>query len=556
LTVAGSTAIATTAIKLDQVGYLPNAPKLAVVSADSAVSRFTVVGDDGRAAFAGTAGPVLHDADTGDRVQWLDFSSVRSEGRYHLDVPGAGESWPFSIGRDIYRRAYYLTMRAFYGQRCGTAVDLGPEFPGYRHGACHARGAFHPTSGRSGDAPSHHGWHDAGDYGRYVTSTAFAAGTLLWAWELFGDRLERLPLHLPESGNGIPDILNEIRWALEWMLSMQDVDGGVWHKQTSERYVPYIAPDQDDSISCVIGTGAPPFKSTCATAAFAASIAIASRVLVPFDAAYAARLRAAAERAWTWTEAHPSVLFSNPPGVVTGEYRDRECHDDRLWAAAELWRTTRDSAYSRHFDAHYAKYLDHLRPVAPAMWANASPLGLWSYAIGRGPDGAARAAIGARIRAAADALAERTLRAPYRNSMTADDYYWGSNSIAAGYSMQLLLAHALHADSRYADAALENVHYLLGRNTFSRSWVTHLGANPVRHPHHRPSASDRLAEPWPGLLSGGPNHRKQDPSMARMPDLPPAKMYVDERDSFGTNEVDIAWNAPLVFVLAAFQRSA
>ena len=172
---------ATTAIKVDQVGYFPDASKIAYVVADSRVTSFQVLRNDGTVEFTGRAGAPVQDPDSGDRVQALDFSSLRRDGVYLLDVPGAGRSWPFTIGRDAYDRAYFLTMRSYYGQRCGTAVDLGPDFPGYHHGICHTRGAYHATSGKSGEAPSHYGWHDAGDYGRYM-STAEAAGTLLWAW--------------------------------------------------------------------------------------------------------------------------------------------------------------------------------------------------------------------------------------------------------------------------------------------------------------------------------------------------------------------------------------
>jgi endoglucanase len=110
-------------------------------------------------------------------------------------------------------------------------------------------------------------------------------------------------------------------------------------------------------------------------------------------------------------------------------------------------------------------------------------------------------------------------------------------------------------DPRYVEAARDNLYYLLGRNTFSLSWVTQVGANPFRHPHHRPSGADANAEPWPGLLSGGPNRRKQGTAMQTLPDgLPPAKMYLDEQDSYASNENAINWNAPLVFLLAGLSR--
>ena len=108
----------------------------------------------------------------------------------------------------------------------------------------------------------------------------------------------------------------------------------------------------------------------------------------------------------------------------------------------------------------------------------------------------------------------------------------------------------MQPDRRCVDAALDNLHYLLGRNAFSLSFVTQLGEHPFQHPHHRPSGADSNEKPWPGLLSGGPNQRRRDPAMRRLPDLPPAKMYLDHQESYATNEVAINWNAPLVFVLA------
>jgi len=112
------------------------------------------------------------------------------------------------------------------------------------------------------------------------------------------------------------------------------------------------------------------------------------------------------------------------------------------------------------------------------------------------------------------------------------------------------VANAIKPDRRYVETANENVHYLLGRNTFSLSWVTQLGEHAFRHPHHRPSEADKNSEPWPGLLSGGPNQYRLDPAMKKLGSLPAAKMYLDEWESYATNEIAINWNAPLVFVLA------
>ena len=117
--------------------------------------------------------------------------------------------------------------------------------------------------------------------------------------------------------------------------------------------------------------------------------------------------------------------------------------------------------------------------------------------------------------------------------------------------MFLLIASRFQPGSVFVDAARDNLHYLLGRNAFSLSWVTQVGENPYRYPHHRPSASGKQPGPWPGLLSGGPNKDRQDAVLAAFPkDLPPAKVYADKMASYASNEIAINWQASLVFLLA------
>ncbi|MGO9230449.1 MAG: glycoside hydrolase family 9 protein [Bryobacteraceae bacterium] len=555
LLLACSTAFAADAslqIKLDQVGYLPDAPKIAVVAAEKPAAEFLVRRTAGDAVvLRGKLTAARPDADSGDAVQLADFSPLADSGRYYLEVPGVGRSWNFAIGADVYQRAYYLAMRSFYGQRCGTAVDLGPEFPGYRHDACHLEGAWHASSGKSGPRVSHGGWHDAGDYGRYIVNSGITTGTLLWTWEMFGARVNRVSLNIPESGNGTPDILSEIKWNLDWMLSMQDDDGGVWPKQTSEHFCGFVMPDKDSLVSYVIGTGREPYKTSCATADFATVMAIAARAFRPFDRAYAGRCLTAARKAWTWVAQHPDVTFlKNPPGIGTGLYGDTSCADERLWAAAELSRTTGDTLYEDYFQAHYTAY--HIAATRPQWWSKVGNLALWTYALGGGKNSAAVAAIRRESLAAADSMVERTAANGYRNSLAGKDYEWGSNGNVANYALQLLVANSFHPDPRYRNAALDNLHYLLGRNTFSLSFVTRVGENPFRHPHNRLGAGSGLPEPWPGLLSGGPNPDREDPTARNLPaGLPPAKLYVDDTASYSTNEIAINWNAALVFLLAA-----
>jgi len=542
---------ATPDIALDQVGYAVTADKVALITRPA--SAFTVrrVGDDATV-LTGVLGAATTCALSGDSVQRADFTALREPGSYYVDVPGVGRSWPFTVADDPHGRAYDLAMRGFYGLRCGTAVDLAPAFPGYAHAACHRTSAFHPSAGASAVPAPSGGWHDAGDYGRYLPTTAVSVATLLLAWDLFADRLAPRQLDQTQGGGGTPTLLDEARWGLTWMLAMQDADGGVWHKQTSDLFPGFVMPERDPLPVRVIGVSAPPYKSSCATAALAAVGAMAARVYASSAPELASRSLDSARRAWAWVENHPAVYFANPPGVVTGEYGDRDCSDERLWAAVELWRATDDTTFHRYFLDRYTQYLGALDAPPAEAWREVAQLALWSYALTAPPatDAGAMTAIRARVLAAGQAFAGRAAASPYRVSLTAGDFVWGSNAVAANYAMAMLIADHLSPAPALRAAALDHVHYLLGRNTFSLSFVTQVGAHALRHPHHRPSGADQNPEPWPGLLAGGPNAARQDPVLAALSPRPAARTYVDDEGSFAGNEVAINWQAMWVFALA------
>jgi endoglucanase len=109
---------------------------------------------------------------------------------------------------------------------------------------------------------------------------------------------------------------------------------------------------------------------------------------------------------------------------------------------------------------------------------------------------------------------------------------WGSNSAAANDGLLLLLAHHFAPDTAAVDAAMANLHYLVGCNCHGVSWVTQLGHRPFQRPHHRPSAADGIEAPWPGLLSGGPNAGGGDPVANKLPKQPPMKMWVDDERAY------------------------
>jgi endoglucanase len=536
-------------IVFNQLGYLPNAPKLITLRTPSTKSTVRAV-SSGVIVLQGKPDEPRDDAASGDRIQICDLSAIRKPGMYVLETDAA-KSAPFEIGNDVYRHALWLTMRGYYGQRCGCNVDLGN---GYSHHACHLNAEFHTTSGKSGPYKNHGGWHDAGDYGRYIVNSGISTGTLLWTWEMLNGAVGKLDLKIPESGGKVPDFLAEIRWNLDWMLTLQDADGGVWHKQTSENFCGFIMPQDDHLVSYVIGTGSAPYKSTCATADLAAVAAIAARCYGPYDDAYARNCLEAARRAYAWASKNPNVTFQNPESIRTGEYGDTDCRDEMLWAAAELWRTTGEEQYRKAFETSvsYLRTDNGLRVKAPS-WNDLSAFALWTYALAHRKGASIELLEQIRDSSVheAERLVQNSRENGYGNSLSLADYVWGSNGVAGNQSLQLIVTDRLQKNDDFRLAAAENLHYLIGRNCFDLSWVTQLGRNPFQHPHHRPSAADNIAAPWPGLLSGGPNGRPGDRVAASLPKRPPMQMYKDDQAAYSLNEIAINWNAPLVFLLAS-----
>ena len=282
-------------------------------------------------------------------------------------------------------------------------------------------------------------------------------------------------LRIPESGGKLPDYLAEISWNLEWMLSLQDSDGGVWHKQTSEQFCGFVMPEDDHLTSYIIGTGMAPYKSTAATADFAAVMAIAARCYQAYDAAFSASCLAAARQAWSWSIAHPQVTFANPPGIGTGAYGDTHCNDEILWASGELWRTTGEEQYEQAFLGE-SKALPLETAIAAPTWSNVAPLAYWTYAMAEQKGNATmRSRILAQTAAAARSLLGRWRSSGYGNTLAPTDYVWGSNGVAANQSLLLLIANYFAPEAQLMEAALGNLHYLLGRNCFGVSWVTQVG---------------------------------------------------------------------------------
>jgi endoglucanase len=541
-------------VAVDQVGYTCVGTKyvFAVQAADS----FSVINLlTGSAVFrSGLSLWKASDGATGRAVYRGDFSLLQTTGSYRVVTSHGDSSSAFTISDTVYAAAFRKALKGFYFQRCG--MPLLPLYAGvYQHAACHMNdGIFHSTSDSAGQFHNAlGGWHDAGDYGKYVVNAGISVGTMLLAYEMFPSRFAADNLGIPESRNGVPDILDEARFELEWFLKMQRADGGFWFKITPKQFEGFVMPQSDFSTRYIYQV------STSATGDAAAALAKAARLFAPFNQTFASACLDAARRAWQYLSNNQAIIptggFKNPSDTGTGEYGDGDDSDERLWASAELFETTGELAYNTYF---LSQYVSGSKFSGAMWWGDVRSLALLTYL---------RSA-----QAASDANAKNTLRQALNaycatqvtkrngsgyNVVTAPgEYYWGSNSGALNTAVLLIAGFAETADTMYVNVAADQLHYVLGTNGLARSYVTGLGENPPRQPHHRPSASDGIAEPVPGLIVGGPNQfRSGDAVLDAIINsgTAPALCYADTVASYASNEIAINWNAPLVFVAGYFQ---
>lgn len=540
------------AIQVNQVGFVPGAAKWAVVGRTAGTAFSIVDAGSGREVFRGTLGESATWAPAQEVVRLADFSALRTPGEYRLRVDGLADSPRFTVKDDAYAALNAAALKAFYFNRAGIALEP-------RHAGPWARPAAHPddrvlvhasaagprrAEGTVISAPK--GWYDAGDYNKYVVNSGITVYTLLAAYEHFPAFFERQRLGIPESGNGVPDLLNEVLWNLEWMLAMQDpADGGVYHKLTSKHFDGVVMPHVVKGERYVVQ------KTTAATLDFAAVMAQASRVFAAFDAqspGRSARMLAAAKAAWAWAHANPAAIYRQPPDIHTGGYDDNKLDDEFAWAAAELYVTTRDDAYLAAMKR---------REVAVQLpgWADVGALGWITLAHHRDrlTPAADRALIERRVVAQAAGLATVWQASPYRVAMQSADFYWGSNAVALNQALMLIQGYRLSGDRRQLDAAQAALDFVVGRHPTGFSMVTGFGERSPRQPHHRPSGADGVDDPVPGFIVGGPHAVKGDDCPMPYPSKAPAKAWLDQFCSYTTNEVAINWNAPLVYVSAALQ---
>jgi len=549
----------TAAIHLNQVGFYPAAPKVAIVAEAAAGSFYLAAPGSTKPVFTGQLGAAHYDSLAQQTVRPADFSACRAVGTFVLTVPGVGVSYPFQIKPRVHEAVAQAALKGFYYQRASTA--LPPAYAG-----AWSRPAGHPDtrvlvhgSAATAQRPagtvlaSTRGWYDAGDYNKYVVNSGITLGTLFALYEDFPAYCGQLKSGIPESQNTLPDVLDEALWNLRWLLTMQDpADGGVYHKLTNAGFDGMVMPAAATAPRYVVQ------KSTAAALDFAAVLAQASRVFRPFGRALpglADSCLHASTQAWIWARQHPAEYYQQEalnkqfqPAIKTGAYGDEDGRDEWAWAATELYVTTKD--------AHYwdASRLLLEGPLPVANWGQVRPLAYYTLLrFGATLPPAGRHAlpqVQQRVRALADGL---LAGAAYGTAMghRTRDYGWGSNAEAANQGIALVQAYHLSSERPYLLAALTNLDYLLGRNATGYCFVTGSGSRAPQHPHHRPSEADGLPAPVPGLLVGGPNPGRQDGCAYPSP-LPPLA-YSDTVCSYASNEIAINWQAPLVYLAAALE---
>lgn len=522
-------------IVLNQVGYKPDDKKKVVFRAETEDRKFRVVSAGTKeVVYEGEINGQAYNEAAKEIDSFGDFSSVKTPGAYRIETDSLGNSFEFTIGQDVYSNVFKDLVRFFYLQRCGQEV---PENLGglWSHPACHTDLATIYDTNQKIDVSG--GWHDAGDYGRYVVASSKTLADLLSAYEnnkaAFGDNF-----NIPESGNGIPDILDEAKYQLDWLLKMQEpTSGGVHHKVTCANFPGYVMP-QDEKEELIVTP-----ISTTATADFAAIMAMGYENLKNTNPAIAEKYLSAGEKAWTYLEKTPNSIVKNPAGIITGEYGDTDDSDERYWAAAQLFKATGNSKYDEAF-----KKMANTKIQTGYDWISVGNYGNIAYLSAKDADKNVTGNIQNYILNEAQNIIALAKNDGY-NISNGTDYHWGSNMQVANNAALLTEAYKIMPNEEYLEYAKEHINYCFGKNSLGKSYITGYGSDDVKNPHHRPSIVQGKA--IPGMIAGGPNKNLEDPVVKNsLQGQPSAKCYLDNSESYSTNEVDTYWNSSLVHAMA------
>jgi len=565
--------------RVNQVGYFPNSPKIAVYKTTSTSAQTWQLTQNGNVVASGMTVPQGVDAASGDNLHQIDFSTIDASGEGLILKVGADTSYPFKISSTILTGAFYDALKYFYHNRSGIAIETPYTGGGtYSPDSKWSRPAGHLNAGANkGDmnVPCWtgtcnytlnvtKGWYDAGDHGKYVVNGGISVWTLLNMYERslysnndtsaagtfkLSNALSDSSFTIPESGNGVSDLLDEARWEMEFLMAMQVPAGqakaGMVHHKIHDvgwTGLP-LAPHEDGQDRALV----PP--STAATLNVAATAAQCARIWKDIDAGFAAKCLSVAESTWNAAQANPADIYTGGYDNGGGAYGDRNVADDFYWAAVELYITTGESKYLATIQNYTITRTDF-------NWADTELPGLMSLALVPASHSASlRTAAQQKIISIANTHLATQNASGYLAPLSSMEFYWGSNSGITNKLMVVGLAYDFTGNTRYAEGVIKGLDYLLGRNALSTSFVTGTGTKAVTQPHHRFWAGALSGNfPWapPGAMSGGPNAGLEDDvSAGRLAGCTtrPATCWLDSIDAWSTNEITINWNAPYAWLL-------
>ena len=522
-------------VAVNQLGYKPSDDKVAIVKTENEGEEEFIVCDasTNETVFAGKLEEPIYDYGVLTGTRKADFTDLKEPGTYYV-FTNEGASYQFEIKDDPYSELYKESVLMLYKQRCGTSTDA--EIAGeFKHGKCHTDEAtVYDDKSTKKDVSG--GWHDAGDYGRYVVPGAVTVADLLSAFEDY--EVMDDDMGIPESGNGVPDMLDEARYELDWMLKMQDEKtGGVYHKVTALVFPETVGPEEETDELFLAPV------SVAATADFAAIMAKASMVYKDYDSDFATQARLSAEQAWKYVIDNGDWKgYTNPSDIETGEYPDKNVKDEVYWAAVEIYLAGNESAKS-----YITKLSADESIISGLGWADISSYADYDLAKYASEDLKDMGI--SRISAVADEIVEQAEKSGYFLGF-GSGFSWGSNMRVGNNGEILCMAANVTGDETYSKLAKKQLDYLLGSNPLGYCFVTGFGTFSPNNPHHRPSQV--VGSAMPGMLVGGPNKSLEDPyAKAVLSEEVPALCYVDNSQSYSTNETAIYWNSPLVYLLAA-----
>jgi endoglucanase len=533
------------AIKVNQLGFVLSSVKYAYVSgfednfSAAAGTQFQVKKvSDNSVAYTGQLVLVkdYDAADSGERVFKAQFTDLKQAGTYYISVNASGivDSPKFKIGDDVFKSLVVDVSRYFYYQRANInlVTPYCLNYPRSDKTPDDTTATFKSDPSSSITIDVSKGWYDAGDTGKYITTGAAAVSNLFWAYELYPGSFSDNQNNIPESGNAIPDIFDEARWELEWMLKMQDTASGGFYTRVATA---------DDGTTRTIrdtdGTTAK-IKPTNDTAYAAAILAHASMLYNKYDSTFAQKCMNAAKSAWTYLEQNPNNIKA--PDTPYASDSDSVA---RFWAAASLYRASGDAKYNNYVTANYTNAGSSLDSTTGDMiwdWNTA----FFCYIKAANHSADVESWYKTKFTSWTSNKVERYKSSPWGNVITGGNYYWGSNNVLLDIPMECLIGSAIlkiNSDD-IKNMALSALNYILGANSMRKSFISNEGEDSVKNAYSIFS-EDGLAGVPNGFMPLGANKYE-----GKGLSIFAAKCFMDSTCNWTTNEHTLGSTSTLVFI--------